>query len=149
MIIKAVKYFEKGFYAQGMTFGGEDGAEHYDNNVRYRGSLQNYVIDTGDDFILVDTGLPKETLSAVWGGKSGTYLGGHNSFDFLTESGGSGRGKPGASAALPLIHGRNVFAYFCWISSIICSTRSVPSAGGAFLSACVSFSRSAQVSRIA
>ena len=27
MIIKAVKYFEKGFYAQGMTFGGEDGAD--------------------------------------------------------------------------------------------------------------------------
>ena len=33
MIIKAVKYFEKGFYAQGLAFGGEDGAEHYDNNV--------------------------------------------------------------------------------------------------------------------
>ena len=59
-IIKAVKYFEKGFYAQGLAFGGEDGAEHFDNNVRYRGSLQNYVIDTGDDVILVDTGLPKE-----------------------------------------------------------------------------------------
>jgi len=28
MIIKAVKYFEKGFYAQGLAFGGEDGAEH-------------------------------------------------------------------------------------------------------------------------
>ena len=40
MIIKAVKYFEKGFYAQGLAFGGEDGTEHFDNNVRYRGSLQ-------------------------------------------------------------------------------------------------------------
>ena len=40
-----------------MAFGGEDGAERYDNNVKYRGSLQNYVIDTGDDVILVDTGL--------------------------------------------------------------------------------------------
>ena len=28
MILKAVKFFEKGFYAQGFVFGGEDGAEH-------------------------------------------------------------------------------------------------------------------------
>lgn len=75
MIIKAVKYFEKGFHAQGFAFGGEDGAEHFDNNVKYRASLQNYVIDTGDDVILVDTGLPKETPGAVWDGKASSYLG--------------------------------------------------------------------------
>ncbi len=33
MIFKAVKYFEKGFHAQGFAFGGEDGMEHFDNNV--------------------------------------------------------------------------------------------------------------------
>ncbi len=27
MVIKAIKYFERGFYAQGMAFGGEEGAE--------------------------------------------------------------------------------------------------------------------------
>ncbi len=32
MIINAVKYFEKGFHAQSFAFGGEDGAEHFDNN---------------------------------------------------------------------------------------------------------------------
>ena len=75
MIIKAVKYFEKGFHAQGFAFGGEDGAEHFDNNVKYRASLQNYVIDTGEDVILVDTGLPKETPGAVWDGKASSYMG--------------------------------------------------------------------------
>ena len=41
--------------------GGEEGADKFDNNIRYRGSLQNYLIDTGDEFILVDTGLPAGT----------------------------------------------------------------------------------------
>lgn len=58
MEIKAVKFREEGFYTQPFVFGGEDGAENYDINVRYRGSLQNYLIDTGDEVILVDTGLP-------------------------------------------------------------------------------------------
>ncbi len=75
MIIKAVKFFEKGFYDQGIVFGGEEGPAHFDSTIRYRGSLQNYVIDTGDDVILVDTGLPKEAPSAVWDGKAGTHLG--------------------------------------------------------------------------
>ena len=58
MIIKAVKFRKDGFYTQPFVFGGEEGAEKYDRNVRYRGSLQNYLIDTGDEVILVDTGLP-------------------------------------------------------------------------------------------
>ena len=41
-----------------IVFGGEEGAEKFDKNIRYRGSLQNYLIDTGDEVILVDTGLP-------------------------------------------------------------------------------------------
>lgn len=61
MIIKAVKFRENGFYTQPMVFGGEDGPDKYDKNVRYRGSLQNYLIDTGKDVILVDTGLPAGT----------------------------------------------------------------------------------------
>lgn len=64
MIIKAVKFFEKGFYNQGFAMGGEDGANRFDPNVRYRGSLQNYVIDTGSEVILVDTGLPREMPAA-------------------------------------------------------------------------------------
>ena len=44
MIFKAVKYFEKGFHAQGFAFGGEDGMESFDNNVKYRASLQNHLL---------------------------------------------------------------------------------------------------------
>lgn len=61
MGIKAVKFRRDGFYTQPFVFGGEDGAEKYDKNIRYRGSLQNYLIDTGKEVILVDTGLPAGT----------------------------------------------------------------------------------------
>ena len=61
MEIKAVKFRKDGFYSQPFAFGGEEGMEKFDKNVRYRGSLQNYLIDTGDEVILVDTGLPAGT----------------------------------------------------------------------------------------
>ena len=61
MEIKAVKFRRDGFYTQPFAFGGEEGMEKFDKNVRYRGSLQNYLIDTGDEVILVDTGLPAGT----------------------------------------------------------------------------------------
>ncbi len=58
MIIKAIQFRKDGFYSQPFAFGGEDGMDKYDKNIRYRGSLQNYLIDTGKEVILVDTGLP-------------------------------------------------------------------------------------------
>jgi len=61
MEIKAVKFRKDGFYTQPMVMGGEEGVEKYDINVRYRGSLQNYLIDTGKEVILVDTGFPAGT----------------------------------------------------------------------------------------
>ncbi|MBR3570765.1 MAG: MBL fold metallo-hydrolase [Oscillibacter sp.] len=61
MEIKAVKFRKDGFYTQPFAFGGEEGADKFDKNVRYRGSLQNYLIDTGDEVILVDTGIPAGT----------------------------------------------------------------------------------------
>lgn len=61
MIIKAVKFRADGFYTQPFAFGGEEGMDKFDKNIRYRGSLQNYLIDTGDEVILVDTGLPAGT----------------------------------------------------------------------------------------
>ena len=61
MKILAVKFRKDGFYGQPFAFGCEEGAEKFDPNIRYRGSLQNYLIDTGDEVILVDTGLPAGT----------------------------------------------------------------------------------------
>ncbi|MBR6052118.1 MAG: MBL fold metallo-hydrolase [Clostridia bacterium] len=61
MEIKAVKFRKDGFYTQPMVFGGEEGPDKFDKNIRYRGSLQNYLIDTGDEVILVDTGIPAGT----------------------------------------------------------------------------------------
>ena len=61
MEIKAVKFRKDGFYSQPFAFGGEEGPDKFDPNIRYRGSLQNYLIDTGNEVILVDTGLPAGT----------------------------------------------------------------------------------------
>ena len=65
MEIKAVKFRKDGFYTQPFIFGGEEGMDKFDRNIRYRGSLQNYLIDTGDEVILVDTGLPAGTPEEV------------------------------------------------------------------------------------
>ena len=77
MEIKAVKFRKDGFYSQPFVFGGEEGSEKFDKNVRYRGSLQNYLIDTGSEIILVDTGLPAgspeeapDENSAIFTGKN-------------------------------------------------------------------------------
>ncbi|MBO7710313.1 MAG: MBL fold metallo-hydrolase [Lachnospiraceae bacterium] len=59
--IKAVKFRKDGYYSQPFAFGGEEGMDKFDPQIRYRGSLQNYLIDTGDEVILVDTGLPAGT----------------------------------------------------------------------------------------
>ena len=61
MKIKAIQFRNEGFYTQPFVMGGEEGADKYDKNIRYRGSLQNYLIDTGSEVILVDTGLPAGT----------------------------------------------------------------------------------------
>lgn len=61
MQIKAIKFRKNGFMNQPFAFGGEEGADNFDVSQRYRSCLQNYLIDTGDEVILVDTGLPAGT----------------------------------------------------------------------------------------
>ena len=75
MEIKAVKFRTEGFYSQPFAFGGEEGPDKYDTQIRYRGSLQNYLIDTGDEVILVDTGIPAGTPEEVPDEKSMGYTG--------------------------------------------------------------------------
>ena len=75
MEIKAVKFRKNGFYGQPIAFGGEEGLEKFDKNIRYRGSLQNYLIDTGSEVILVDTGIPAGTPEEVPDETSAAYTG--------------------------------------------------------------------------
>ena len=74
MIIKAVRLYENGFMTQPFAFGGE-GAEGTDPTVRYRSSLQNFLIDIGSEVILVDTGMPAEIPDAVPDDTTMIYMG--------------------------------------------------------------------------
>ena len=56
MEIKAVCMFDGGFMTQPFAFGGEEGKEAFDEQIIYRSSLQNFLIDTGEEVILIDTG---------------------------------------------------------------------------------------------
>ena len=74
MEIKAVKLYENGFMTQALACGGE-GMEGIDPTVRYRSSLQNFLIDTGSEVILVDTGMPAEVPEQVPDEKTLIYMG--------------------------------------------------------------------------
>lgn len=63
MEIKAIRMFDGGFMTQPFAFGGEEGKEAFDEQIIYRSSLQNFLIDTGEEVILVDTGF-KTGMSA-------------------------------------------------------------------------------------
>ena len=65
MEIKAIKFREGGFATQAFAFGGEEGMDKFDKNIKYRSGLTNYLIDTGDEIILVDTGLPSGTPEEI------------------------------------------------------------------------------------
>ncbi len=56
MEIKAIRMFDGGFMTQQFAFGGEEGKEKFDEQIIYRSSLQNFLIDTGEEVVLVDTG---------------------------------------------------------------------------------------------
>lgn len=60
MEIKAVKMIDGGFMNQAFAFGGEEGKDKFDEQIIYRSSLQNFLIDTGDEVILVDTGFQND-----------------------------------------------------------------------------------------
>ena len=86
--IKAVKLYDGGFMTQPFAFGGE-GAEGTDPGVKYRSSLQNFVIDTGNEVILVDTGMPAEVPDQVPDDSTPIYMGKkvNNYVDALAEAG--------------------------------------------------------------
>lgn len=63
MEIKAIRMYDNGFMNQSFAFGGEEGKGAFDEQIIYRSSLQNFLIDTGSEVILVDTGF-KTGMSA-------------------------------------------------------------------------------------
>ena len=75
MKVEAVKFFENGFMTQPFACGLEDGVEKFDANIKYRSSLQNFVIDTGKEIILVDTGTPEDFPEQIPDEKTQIYLG--------------------------------------------------------------------------
>ena len=75
MTIKPITFRVDGFYGQPFAFGGEEGPDRFDPTVRYRGALTNYLIDTGDEVILVDTGLPAGTPEEAPDEKSLAFTG--------------------------------------------------------------------------
>lgn len=75
MKIQAVKLYENGFMTQGLALGVKEAGNGFDPAMKYRSSLQNFVIDTGSEVILVDTGMPLEAPDMVANEKTPIYLG--------------------------------------------------------------------------
>ena len=55
-----LKYYDNGFMTQAFAFGGTRPKENCED-IRYASSLQNFLIDDGNEVILSDTGMPNET----------------------------------------------------------------------------------------
>ena len=72
MEIKVVKLYENGFMTGKLALGGEGDA--IDAGLRFPSSLQNFLIDTGSEVILVDTGMPKETPDTPPNDKTQVYM---------------------------------------------------------------------------
>lgn len=61
MKILALQFYKKGEMQEAFAFGGSKDKLTIQKDKSYPASLQNYLIDTGKEVILVDTGLPDET----------------------------------------------------------------------------------------
>ena len=55
-----LKYYDGGFMTQAFAFGGTRDKDKCED-IRYASSLQNFLIDDGNEVILSDTGMPNET----------------------------------------------------------------------------------------
>ena len=60
MEIKAVKLYEDGFMTEYFALGGGQDSKGWDDSRTFPSCLQNFLIDTGDEIILVDTGYAKD-----------------------------------------------------------------------------------------
>ena len=63
--IKAIRMFDGGFMNQGFAFGGEEGKDKFDEQIIYRSSLQNFLLETDEGVILIDTGFKSDFKAPV------------------------------------------------------------------------------------
>jgi len=61
MKVEALEFYVNGFMKEAFAMGGTMEPKDINEEKTYPSSLQNYLIDTGDKVILVDTGVPVET----------------------------------------------------------------------------------------
>lgn len=83
MRIIALKFYKNGEMSEAFALGGSMKKEDVDQNKVYPASLQNYLIDTGKELILVDTGLPVETAPFERTANQMLYMG-DKIADFIT-----------------------------------------------------------------
>lgn len=60
MNIIALKFYTNGYMKESFALGGSAAPENINPDTIYPSSLQNYLIETGNEVILVDTGMPLE-----------------------------------------------------------------------------------------
>lgn len=82
MKIKAIQFAADGFMTQAFAFGGENKSDG-SPDVKYPSSLQNYLIDTGNEVILVDTGYPVGSPYPEPNEKTQIYVG-HLTQDYIS-----------------------------------------------------------------
>ena len=61
MKIEALKFYADGEMQEAFALGGSKDPSKIDPDRKFPASLQNWLIDTGTEVILIDTGLPRET----------------------------------------------------------------------------------------
>jgi glyoxylase-like metal-dependent hydrolase (beta-lactamase superfamily II) len=75
MKIEALKFYKNGQMKEAFALGGSMAKEKIREDKIYPASLQNYLIDTGKEVILVDTGLPVETPEFKKEANQSMYMG--------------------------------------------------------------------------
>ncbi|BCN28954.1 MBL fold metallo-hydrolase [Anaeromicropila herbilytica] len=83
MKIIALEFYKNGEMQEAFAFGGSREKEKIRLDKTYPSSLQNYLIDTGNEVILIDTGLPVETPEFKKDPNAKIYTG-EKVADFLT-----------------------------------------------------------------
>ncbi len=68
--IKAARFRKGGYFIQPFVMGGEEGPAGSGPKVRCRGSLWNYLIDTGGEVVPADTVPARRAAGVICGGQT-------------------------------------------------------------------------------